>query len=256
MRELQDHVSANHDLTFVAVQYDFSCSDASEHGSNLENLRSTTDDIMENFRAFHTMWAFEVEIASTPGSELEKLVEERFQKDKEFAELEEDLQKILFTVHTALQDIWRINPGDKFIERRNMVEYYSDILQEKEVSQHGIDAYRVYLEEHFARRKTCRRDIKLRIKNQIMKEMGLEVPAGVETATATDAGEHGQDMGASDPDSDAWKDIENGVAIVVGGGCDEDGNISDRLAFIQEWTAKVGCCFPNCLRLLTACRMN
>jgi hypothetical protein len=41
-----------------------------------------------------------------------------------------------------------------------------------------MDAHCVTLEEHLAYRKTRRRDIKIRIKNEIKKEMGLRVSAG------------------------------------------------------------------------------
>jgi hypothetical protein len=66
-----------------------------------------------------------------------------------------------------------------------------------------MDAHCVTLEEHLAYRKTRRRDIKIRIINEIKKEMGLKVSAGAETATATDTGEGRQDMDISDPDPDA-----------------------------------------------------
>jgi hypothetical protein len=90
-----------------------------------------------------------------------------------------DLREILFDIHTALQEISRIEPEDDFIETASMLRYYTDVLHEEKVKyQDRMDAHCVTLEEHLAHRKTRRRDTKIRIKNEIKKEMGFRVSAG------------------------------------------------------------------------------
>jgi hypothetical protein len=255
MRELRDHVPANSDPRFVAVQHDFSRSDASEQGSNFENIRLTDEDIRVNFSALPMKWQSGEGTVGTLSSELEKLVDERFRKDIEITQLEVDLRRILLDIHTALQEIYRIDPDDDFKETGNMLKFYTDILHEEEVKyQDGIDAHCVTLEEHLAHRKTRRRDIKIRLRNEIKKEMQLKASTEVETATATDTGEGEQNTDTPDADSDVWKDLEDGVVIVVGGGhdgedvaIDSDTWYNDRVVFIEEWIAKVNRCSFSCL---------
>jgi hypothetical protein len=174
-----DHIPANSDPRFVAIQHDFDRSDASEAGPNFENIRLTAEDIRVNFSALPMKWESEERTASTLSSELERQVEERFRKDIEITQLEVDLRWILFEIHTALQEISRIDPDNDFKETASMLKYYTDVLHEEEVQyQDGMDAHCVTLEKHLAHRKTRRRDIKIRIKSEVKKEMGLEISAG------------------------------------------------------------------------------
>jgi hypothetical protein len=99
--------------------------------------------------------------------------------------------------------------------------------------------------------------VKIRIKNQIKKEMAMEIPAEVESPEATMV-RRGEPGGAR-------REFDDTTPIIVGGRRDEDGNVSDtdsscneRVAFIKEWIARQGqlSFFSAIYCTLTGCKMN
>jgi hypothetical protein len=113
-----------------------------------------------------------------------------------------------------------------------MAKYYIKMLTEDPFRyQEGMEEHLETLYSYLSHRKTRRRDIEIRIRNETVKEMGLEVPVDVESD--------------QDAEPDAWKNIDEDIYWTLGIEREDESIESDKELFsaeefasIQNWIAK------------------